>query len=106
MCDIKFFSNRQYLKCNYLITMMTTRNFTVLQIMIIHVSGGGEIAQSLASLSVKRVVHVRVWLNPLVTERWNSITVLLTRSHQCQRLVKKRPSICYYVCVIMHVKDP
>ena len=54
------------------------------------VVGGGEIAQSLA----------------LVTERWNSITVLLTRPHQCRRLVQKRPSMCYYVCVIMHVKDP
>ena len=36
----------------------------------------------------------------------SSITVLLTCSHQCQRLVKKRPSMCYYICVIMHVKDP
>ena len=44
--------------------------------------------------------------DPLVTERWNSITLLLTRSHQCRRLVKKRPSMCYCVCVIMHVKDP
>ena len=38
--------------------------------------------------------------------RWNSITVLLTCSHQCRRLVHKRPSMCYNVCVIMHVKDP
>ena len=49
---------------------------------------------------------VRARLEPLVLERWNSITVLFTRSHQCRRLVKKRPSMCYYVCVIMHVKDP
>ena len=36
--------------------------------------------------------------DPLVIERWNSITVLLTCSHQCRRLVKKgRP------CVIMSV---
>ena len=41
-----------------------------------------------------------------VSERWNSISVLLICSHQCRRLVKKRPSMCYYVCVIMHVKDP
>ena len=32
--------------------------------------------------------------------------LLLTRSHQCRRLVKKRPSMCYHVCIIMHVKDP
>ena len=37
---------------------------------------------------------------------WNSFTVLLTRSHQCRRLFKKTRSMCYYVCVIMHVKDP
>ena len=61
-------------------------------------SGGGEIAQSLVSLSTKRVVRVRARLDPLVTERWNSITVFLTRSHQCWWLVKKgRP------CVIMSV---
>ena len=68
--------------------------------------GGGGIAQSLASLSTRRAVPVRFPLNALVSERWNSITVLLTRSHQCRRLVQKRPSMCYYVCVIMHVKDP
>ena len=45
-------------------------------------------------------------LDPLVLERWNSITVLLTCSHQCRRLVQKRQSMCYYFCVIMHVKDP
>ena len=45
--------------------------------------GGGEIAQSVASLSTKRVIRVRARLDPLVLERWNSITVLLTRSHQC-----------------------
>ena len=55
--------------------------------------GGGEIAQSLASLSTKRAIWVCARLNLLVTERWNSITVLL-------------PSMCYYICVIMHVKDP
>ena len=43
--------------------------------------GGGEIAQSLASLSVKQAIRVRARLDPLVTERWNSITVLFTRSH-------------------------
>ena len=71
-----------------------------------HIAPGGEIAQSLASLSVKRAVWVRARLDLFVSERWNSITILLTRSHQCQRLVKKRPAMCYYVCVIMHVKDP
>ena len=45
-------------------------------------------------------------IDPLVLEKWNCITVLLTRSRQCRRLVQKRPSMCYYVCVIMHVKDP
>ena len=64
------------------------------------------IAQSLASLSTKRAVRVRARLDLLVLERWNSITVLLTCSHQCRRLVQKRPSMCHYVCVIMHVKDP
>ena len=53
-------------------------------------SGGGGIAQLLASLSTKRAVRVRFPLNPLVSERWNSITLLLTRSHQCWRLVKKK----------------
>ena len=43
-----------------------------------------EIAQSLMSLSTKRVIRVCPQLDPLVTERWNSITVLLTRSHQCR----------------------
>ena len=67
---------------------------------------GGEIAQSLSSLSTEPAIRVRARHDPLVIERWNSITVLLTRSHQCRRMVKKRPSMCYYVCVIMHVKDP
>ena len=35
--------------------------------------GGGEIAKSLASLSTKRAVRVCACLNPLVTERWNSL---------------------------------
>ena len=73
---------------------------------IYNMCGGWGIAQSLASLSTKRAVRVRFPLNPLVSERWDTITVLLTRSHQCRRLVQKRPSMCYYVCVIMHVKDP
>ena len=60
--------------------------------------GGGEIAQSLASLSTKRAIQVRARLDPLGIERWNSVTVLLTCSHQCRRLVKKgRP------CAIMSV---
>ena len=45
--------------------------------------GGGEIAQLLASLSTKRAIRVRSRLEPLVIDRWNSITVLLTCSHQC-----------------------
>ena len=69
-------------------------------------AGGKEIAQSLASLSTNRAIRVCTRLDLLVLERWNSITVLLTCSHQCRRLVKKRQSMCYYVCVIMHVKDP
>ena len=77
-----------------------------MMIVFYHNRGGGEIAQSLESLSTKRAIRVRARLDPLVLERWNSITVLLTCSHQCRRLVKKRPSMCYYVCVIMHVKDP
>ena len=63
-------------------------------------------AQSLESLSAKGAIRVRACLDPLVLERWKSITVLLTCSHQSQRLVQKRQSMCYYVCVIMHVKDP
>ena len=31
---------------------------------------------------------------------------VINSSSQCRRLVQKRPSICYYVYVIMHVKDP
>ena len=45
--------------------------------------GGGEIAQWLASLSVKLAVQVRAQHDPLVSERWNSVSVLLTHSHQC-----------------------
>ena len=48
-----------------------------------HLEGGGEIAQSLESLSTKRAIRVRARLDPLLLERWNSITVLLTCSHQC-----------------------
>ena len=65
--------------------------------------GGGEIAQSLASLSTRRAAQVRSRLNLLVSERWNSITVIDSLPPV---LVKKRPSMCYYVCVIMHIKDP
>ena len=43
-----------------------------------HFKGGGEVAQSLASLSTKRATRFRARLDPLVIERWNSITVLLT----------------------------
>ena len=53
-----------------------------------HCIESGEIALSLASLSIKRAARVRSRLDPLVTERWNSITM------------------CYFVCAIMHVKDP
>ena len=68
--------------------------------------GGGEIAQSVASLSATRSILVHARYDPLVSERWYAVTVLLKCSHQRRRLVKKRPSMCYYVCVIMHVKDP
>ena len=74
--------------------------------LICHLWRGGEIAQSLESLSIKRAARVRSRLDLLVIERWNSVTVLLTWPHQCRRLVQKRPSMCYYVCVVMHVKDP
>ena len=74
--------------------------------MLVKYKKGGEIAQSVASLSATRSVQVRARLDPLVLERWNSINVLLTCSHQCRRLVKKRRSMCNYVCVMMHVKDP
>ena len=73
---------------------------------IVRMGAGKYLAQSLASLSTKRVVRVRARLHLFVTERRNPITVLLTHSHQYRWLVKKRPSMCYYVCVIMHVKDP
>ena len=39
---------------------------------------GGEIAQTLESLSTKRATRFHARLDPLVLERWNSITVLLT----------------------------
>ena len=72
----------------------------------LNIMWGGEIAQSLLSLSIKRAIQVRARHDRLDIERWNSITVLLTCSHQCRRLVQKRPSMCYHVYVIMHVKDP
>ena len=43
---------------------------------------------------------------PFFSERWNSIRMLLTCSHQCRWLVEQRPSMCYHVYMIMHVKDP
>ena len=43
---------------------------------------GREIAQWLASLSVKPALQVQARHDPLVSERWNSISVLLTFSHQ------------------------
>ena len=67
--------------------------------------GGGEIEQWLVSLSVKLAVQVRARHDPFVSERWNSITVLLNCSHQCWRLVQQRPSMCYHLYVIMIVKD-
>ena len=67
---------------------------------------GGEIVQSVASLSAMRSVQVRARYDQLVSERWYAVTVLLNCSHQCRRLVKKRQSMCHYVCVMMHVKDP
>ena len=45
------------------------------------IGGGGEIAQLVASLSVTRSVQVRAWYNPLVSERWYAVTVLLNCSH-------------------------
>ena len=43
---------------------------------------------------------------PFVSERRNSTNMLLTCLNQCRQLVHQRPSMCYHVCVIMHVKDP
>ena len=68
--------------------------------------GGGEIAQWLASLSVKPAVQVRTRHDLLVADRCNATRMLSTCSHQCRQLVQQRPSKCYHVCVIMHVKDP
>ena len=72
-----------------------TRACTYSYVLLIN-EGGREIAQSLESLSTKRAIRVRARLDLLVLERWNSITVLLTCSHQCRRLVKKGSP-----CVIM-----
>ena len=63
----------------------------------------GEIAQSLTSLSTKRAVRVRARLDPLVLERWNSFTYSFP---PVPTTGSKRWSMRYYVCVIMHVKDP
>ena len=57
-------------------TTFITINFKVNQ-------GGGEIAQSLVFLSIKGAIRVRAQLDLLVTERWNSVTLLLIHSHQC-----------------------
>ena len=67
-------------------------------------SGAGEIAKWLASLSVKWAVQVRAQHDPLVSERWLSefYEHVSTSLHQCLQ----SPSICYYVYVMMHVKDP
>ena len=42
---------------------------------------GGEIAKWLASLCVKWAFQVRAQLGPFVSERWNSISMLLTCPH-------------------------
>ena len=47
-----------------------------------------------------------IFNHPFVSERWHSTNMLLTCLHQCWRLVHKRPSMCYQVCVVMHLKDP
>ena len=72
--------------------------FSYIYLHLPYISRGREIAQSLASLSIKRPIRVRARHEPLVIERRNSITVLLTCSHQCRQLVQKKPSMCYYVC--------
>ena len=56
----------------------------ICDMLLIYNDLGVGIAQSLASLSTKRAIQVRTCLNLLVIEGWNSITVLLTRSHQCR----------------------
>ena len=50
-------------------------------------------------------VQVQAWHDPFVSETWNSTCMLSTSPNQWQQLVHQRPSICYYVYVIMHVKD-
>ena len=75
----------KYVMCLF----FTSFSWYMLHIFFIHLSfyctiGGGEIAQSLESLSIKQAAWVRTRLDPLVTEGWNSITVLLTLSHQCR----------------------
>ena len=69
--------------CTRILCMSPIQLHVILSRCSSHV-GGGEIAQSLASLSIKRTARVRSWLDLLVIERWNSITVLLTCSHQCR----------------------
>ena len=54
------------------------------------------------SPSVMRAVQVRDRHDQFITERWNSIKMLLTCPHQCRRLVQ---IMCYHVYVIMHVKE-
>ena len=66
--------------------------------------GDGEIAQGLASLFAKPAIQVRARHDPLVSDRWYAVTGLLNCSHQCRQLVKKRSSMCYYVCVMMQCK--
>ena len=61
-------------------------------------SRGGEIAQSVASLSATQSAQVRARLDPLVSERWNSITVLLTLPTSSDDWFKKGGP-----CVIMFV---
>ena len=53
---------------------------------------------TLASLSTKRAIRVRALLDPLVLERWNSITVLLTSPTSADDWLKKGSP-----CVIMSV---
>ena len=45
--------------------------------------GGGELAQWLVSLYVKLAIQVHAQHDPLLSERCNSIRVLLNCSHQC-----------------------
>ena len=58
------------------------------------------------SLSVKQAIQVRVRYDPFVSERWNSISILLTCPTSAANWFNKGRAMSYHVYVIIHVKDP